>query len=138
MSPAQTTKGGAVYYIEFDTAPKLEQCLLDGEGNPVDLTDATVTISIAFAMPRGSYYTSPRDHIAVYSPCVVNPDQVNYRGWVSWTPGDPDSDSALTPPGDFLYQYTVTYDDGGVQSFPPNTYLPLVIKTKVGGRSINP
>lgn len=136
--PAQTAQGGTVYYIEFDTAPALTACLVDGAGEKIDLTGSTVTISIAFAMPRGSYYTSPRDQIVSDSPCDVDPDQVNNRGEVSWTPGDPDSDSALTPPGQFLYQFRVEYPDGGVQTLPPNTYLPLNILTRVGGRAYNP
>jgi hypothetical protein len=44
---------------------------------------------------------------------------------------------ALTPPGQFLYQFKVKYPTGGEQTIPPNTYLPLVIKTNVGGRAYN-
>ena len=99
-----------------------------------------MTISIAFAMPSGTYYTSPRDQIVSYSPCVVDPDQTEEgnRGWVSWTPGNRGPEDDLTPPGQFLYQFDVTYPDGGEQTIPPDTYLPMVIKTRVGGRAYNP
>jgi len=137
--PAQDPSGGAVYYVEFDTAPNLEACLRDGKGNKIDLTESEVTISVAFAMPRGSYYTSPRDQIVLRSPCVVDADQTEEgrRGWVAWTPGTEIGLDALTPPGQFLYQFEVTYPSGGVQTIPANTYLPMVIKTKVGGRAYN-
>jgi len=135
--PAQTQASSAVYYSEFDTAPALRACLKDGQGNPIDLTGAAVTISAAFTMPRGSYYTSPRDRMLDRSPCVVDPDQVTNTGFISWTPENRPEDQ-LTPPGEFLYNFEVTYQDGGVQTIPPNTYLPMVIKTKVGGRAANP
>ena len=139
MSPAQKPQGGAVYYVEFDTAPDLEVCLKDGKDEPIDLTGSEVTISIAFAMPRQTYYTSPRKQIVQRSECVVDPDQSEEgrRGWVAWTPGSEVDVDALTPPGQFLYQFEVTYPNGGLQTIPPNTYLPMVIKTKVGGRAYN-
>jgi hypothetical protein len=136
--PAQTVRAKTVYFTEYDTAPALRACLKDGQDEPIDLTSATVAISIAFAMPRGSYYTNPRQIIVPYAPCVVDPDQVANTGWVSWTPGPTDGVDALTPPGQFLYQFTITYPGGGSQTIPSDTYLPLVIKTRVGGRQANP
>ncbi|GAG06963.1 unnamed protein product, partial [marine sediment metagenome] len=38
-----------------------------------------------------------------------------------------------TPPGQFLYTFQVTYPDGGQQTIPPNTYMPMVIRSTVGG-----
>lgn len=135
--PAQTNQAGTVYYVEFDTAPPLAACLKDGNGDEIDLTGATVTISIAFSMPRGTYYTSPRDQIVFRSPVTVDPDQVNNKGDISWTPGAQGTDDALTPPGEFLYTFEVTYQDGTKQTIPANTYQTLIIKTPVGGRSLN-
>jgi hypothetical protein len=137
--PAQNAQGGAVYYVEFDTAPDLEACLRDGKGDPIDLTGSEVFISVAFAMPRGSYYTSPRDQIVMRSPVAIDPDQSEggRRGWVAWTPGTEVGVDALTPPGQFLYQFKVKYPNGGEQTIPPDTYLPMVIKTNVGGRAYN-
>ena len=135
---SQVAGSTAVYYIEFDTAPPLRACLKDGQDEPIDLTGASVTISVAFAMPRGTYYTSPRDNIVQNSPVTVDPDQVANTGFVAWSPGTVIGVDALTPPGEFLYQFEVTYQDLTVQTIPPNTYLPMVIKTKVGGRANNP
>jgi len=135
--PAQTKSTGTVYYVEFDTAPPLRACLKDGSDDPIDLSGAEVTITVAFTMPRQTYYTSPRDQIVVRSPCVVDPDQVNNKGFISWTPGAQGEDDALTPPGDFLYNFEVTYQDGTRQTIPPISYQTMHIQTPVGGRSLN-
>lgn len=135
--PAQSNTSGAVYYVEFDNAPPLTACLKDGNEDPIDLTGATVKITIAFAMPRGTYYTSPRDQIVVRSDVDVDADQVNNKGFVSWTPGAQGDDDALTPPGQFLYIFEVTYQDGTRQTIPANTYQTMIITSPVGGRSLN-
>jgi len=135
--PAQTTKAKTVYYVEYDTAPDLRVCLKDGDDEPIDLTGSEVTISVAFAMPRGTYYTSPRDQIVKRSPCVVDADQVLNTGYVNWTPGEQGEDDTLSPPGEFLYTFEVIYPGGGKQTIPANTYQTLIIKTPVGGRSLN-
>ena len=131
MSPAQTVGSSAVYYSEKDTAPDLPAVLSDGAGEPIDLTGSSVTISIAYS--RYSYYYSPTRRIVDRSPCVVDPDQINNTGLVRWTPGDGD----LSPPGQYLYYFQVTYPGGGVQTIPPNTYLPMIIRTPVGGQEGN-
>ena len=137
--PAQTNSASTVYYVEFDTAPPLRACLKDGEGDAIDLSGSTVTISVAFAMPRGTYYTSPRKQIIIRSEVDVDPDQVNNKGFVSWTPEPQGSlnEGILSPPGEFLYTFEVTYQDGGKQTIPANTYQTMIIKTPVGGRSLN-
>ena len=135
--PAQTAKANTVYYVEYDTAPDLRVCLKDGDDEPIDLTGSEVTISVAFAMPRGTYYTSPRDQIVKRSECVVDADQVLNTGFINWTPGAQGEDDTLSPPGEFLYTFEVTYPGGGKQTIPANTYQTLIIKTPVGGRSLN-
>ena len=137
--PAQTTEAETVYYVEFDTAPDLVACLKDKFRNPIDLSGATVTISIAFAMPRNDYYTSPRDQIVRRSSVVVDPDQSEggRRGFVSWTPGEQGEDDTLSPPGQFLYTFEVIYPSGGKQTIPANSYETMIIRTPVGGRSLN-
>ena len=129
--PAQTSAPAVVYYVDGDTAPPLRACLKDKEDNPINLTEAGVTISIAFAMPRQTYYTSPRNKIVNKAVCVVDVDQSEdgNRGFVTWTPEEED----LTPPGQFLYTFQVTFPDGGKQTIPPNTYMPMVIRSTVGG-----
>ncbi len=137
--PAQTTGADTVYYVEFDTAPPLRACLKDGQGDPIDLTGSTVTITVAFAMPRGTYYTSPRAQIITRAEVVVDSDQVANKGFVSWTPEPQDSvnEGILSPPGEFLYTFEVIYQDGGKQTIPANTYQTMIIKSPVGGRSLN-
>ena len=129
--PAQQMASSPVYYSENDTAPNLVSTLKDGAGERIDLTGCTVTISIAYS--RYSYYYSPTRRIVDESPCVIDPDQVNNKGVVHWTPGA----GELSPPGEFQYIFRVTYPDGGVQTIPPNTYLPMFIRTPVGGQESN-
>ncbi len=131
--PAQTAKATAAHYTEGDTAPPLTAQLIGEDGLPVNLTSATIVINIAFAMPRGTYYTSPRDRIVSQDACQIVGDPT--LGNVSWTPGTVDGTDRLSPPGQFLYQFEVTYSGGGVQTIPSNTYLPLIIKSAVGGRA---
>lgn len=142
--PTQAKNAATVYqYAEFSTGPPLEDVIRHPQtGELVDLTGATVAISIAWSMPHGSYYTSPRDRIVDEQPAVVDADQVNNTGKVAWTPGTTVGVDALTPPGTFLYQWYVTFTsgeyDGQEWIIPGNTYKPLVIRARVGGRAYNP
>ena len=127
--PVQTSAAQVVYYAQFDTAPALVALLTDGAGNPVDLTGASVTIRIAYG--RYSYFYSPTRAIVDDFPCFVTDalaGEVEYR---------PAADH-LDPPGEFQYTFEVTYPDLTRQTFPPNTYLPLIIRTRVGGRPGSP
>jgi hypothetical protein len=127
--PAQQTAGKTVYYSENDTAPDLAVILEDGDGEAVDLTGATVVINIAYQ--RWSYYYSPYAKIVTASACVVDPDQVLNKGRITWTPGT----GELSPAGQYAYTFLVTWFDGTKQTFPPNTYLPMIIKSNVGGNA---
>jgi len=129
MPTQQTRTPRVVQRSEFDTRPITKQ-LLDEYDEPMDLTGATVTFSMAFAMPRGTYYTSPRDQQIFEQPCVID-DAAN--GWVTFHPGTTKDVDALWPPGNFLYQFIVTVNDGSVWVVPENTYWPLHIITRVGG-----
>ena len=115
------------FYAESDTAPPLDKCLRDNEGNPINLTDASVTINIAYA--RWSHYYSPYKRIVDRSPCVVDPDQEANPGCVKWFPGEGD----LTPTGDFQYTFEITFSDDSLQTVPSRTYFVLVIRATVGG-----
>jgi len=130
----QTRTPRVVQRSEYDTRVIRNQ-LFDEYDEPIDLTDATVTFSMAFSMPRNTYYTSPRDQQIFEQPCVPDPDQVANIGYVDFHPGVDEGVDALTPPGDFLYQYIVTKNDGSVWVVPENTYWPLHVITRVGGRS---
>ena len=141
--PAQTKNVTArtVFYVEFDTAPAMVTDLVDVEtGEPIDLTEVgtTVVLNVAWASPHGSYYASPRDRIISQQACVIDPDQVANPGRVRYTPGSVQFVDAMSPPGAFNYQHEVTYGvSGGTQTVPANTYQPLVVRSKVGGRSFN-
>lgn len=125
--PAQTSGSIIAAYAVGDTAPPLQRQLLDGAEQPIDLTGATVTITIA--PQRHSYFYSPVEPIVEDSPCTVDPDQVNNTGWVSWSPPV----GALDPAGPYQFNFQITYQDGRVQTIPPNSYLPMVIGSKAGG-----
>ncbi len=129
--PTQTASNVSTYYAELDTAPPLRVCLKDGDGDPIDLTGATVVINVAYA--RWSHYYSPFRRIIDQQPCAVDADQVNNKGFIAFTPGTTEGVDAMTPAGSFHMTFEVTYQDGGVQTIPPDTYLPLIIRATVGG-----
>ncbi len=131
--PAQTTAAEASYYSEFDTAPPLLVCLKDKFGEPIDLTGAEVDLNVAYA--RWSHYYSPFRRIIDQQPCVVDPDQTEggKRGVVRYFPGTVQGTDAMSPAGSFHMTFEVTYPDDTVQTIPPDTYLPLIIRSTVGG-----
>lgn len=126
--PAQTNAPSTVFYVEGDTAPDLEVQLVDADGAGIPLTDAA-SASITIAPDRWSYYWSPVVPIVLNGTCVINPDQVTYPGYVTWTPGVDE----LSPAGNYEYRIKVTWNDGSDQTFPPNETLRLTIRAKVGG-----
>ena len=128
--PAQLNQNKTQYYARLDTAPPLQRCLKGGNGEPINLAGATVTISIAYAMRSGGFVLFPKDLIVREKDCVVLDQTVEENlGWVEWYPDEGD----LTPSGRFQYTYEITYQDGRHQTVPPNTWLPMVIQPKVGG-----
>ena len=129
--PTQTPTNVSTFYAELDTAPPLRVCLRDGQGDPIDLSGATVVINVAYA--RWSHYYSPFRRIIDQQLCDVDPDQDNNKGFISFTPGTDEGVNAMTPAGSFHMTFEVTYQDGGVQTIPADTYLPLIIRSTVGG-----
>jgi hypothetical protein len=123
--PAQTQTSGAAYYSENDTAPVLVRQLLDGNGDPYDLQEAA-GVTITIAPSRYSHYYSPPTPIVDRGNAAVTNAAL---GYVSWEPQNGD----LSPPGTYHYIFEVTWDDGTVQTFPPNGYESLIIRTKPGG-----
>ncbi len=127
--PAQSTTPATAYYSEGDTAPALARQLLDGNGDAIDLTNAS-KVEIRVAHAQESHYYSPYEPIvdfdAASNPCTIT-DAAN--GQVSWTPGADD----LTPPGAYHYVFKITYNDGSVETVPNNSYETMVIRTKPGG-----
>jgi hypothetical protein len=123
--PAQSTTSGAAYYSENDTAPLLTRQLLDGNGNPYNLEDATA-VTITIAPTSWSQYYSPMAPIVDRGPASVSNASL---GYVVWEPQVGD----LSPPGSYSYIFEVTWNDGSIQTFPPNSYETLIIRTKPGG-----
>lgn len=127
--PSQTTVSATAYYSENDTAPDLLRQLVDGVGNPIDLSDAT-TVTIIVSYARYSHYYSPFPKKVDRGPCdIVAPPS---DGWVSWTPAAGD----LSPPGVYHYVFEVTFNDGTKMTVPANTYETLVVTTKPGGQEL--
>jgi hypothetical protein len=112
-----------------NTAPNLRNCLVDGDGIPIDLTGATVVINIAFA--SWSFYYAPQRRLVTDGVCVVDPDQTETgnRGFVDWTPLTTD----LSLAGTYRYTYDITYQSGGVQTISPNAENSLTVRPPVGG-----
>ena len=125
--PQQTTSLGLVEYALYDTAPPLRAQLVDGNGDPIDLTGASVVINVA--PTQGTYGTSDPTRLVSASPCVVDPDQVNNTGFVAWTPS-PDS---LNRWGGYSYNFEVTYPDNTRQTISPKGENTLIVRFPIGG-----
>ncbi len=125
--PAQSSSPKVAFYQVLDTAPDYDVFLEDGDGNRINLTGATVTIDIAYS--SYSYYYSPYIRLVESGACVVDADQSANKGLVHYTPGAADFDTV----GTFFARFLVIYSGGGRQSIPPNTYLPIVLRERVGG-----
>jgi hypothetical protein len=112
-----------------NTAPNLRTCLVDGVGDPIDLTGATVVINIAYA--SWSFYYAPQLRLVTGGVCVVDPDQTETgnRGFVDWTPLPTD----LSLAGTFRYTYDITYPGGKVQTIAPNAENSMTVRPPVGG-----
>lgn len=125
--PAQSTTSATAYYSENDTSPALRRQLVDGDGDPINLTSATsVTIIISYA--RYSHYYSPFPKKVDRAACVIEAPASD--GWIHWNPAVAD----LSPPGSYHYIFEITWNDGTVQTVPVNTYETLIVKTKPGGQ----
>jgi hypothetical protein len=125
--PAQTTALGLVEYAMFDTAPPLVAQLVDGDGDPINLTNATVVINVS---PTNSTYgTSDPTRLIDGASVDVDADQVNNTGFVSWTP----SSTALDRFGSYSYNFEVTFADNTRQTVSPKAENVLIVRFPVGG-----
>ena len=127
--PSQLSGPTTPEWTVGDTAPPLVSCLTDGNGDPIDLTGATVTILIAWG--SWSYYYAPQRRLVDGGPCVVDPDQTEEgnRGYVSWSPLATD----LTFAGDFRFVYNVVHANATRQSISPNAQNTMIVRPPVGG-----
>ena len=94
-----------------DTSPQIAAILQDGDGTAIDLTGATVR----FHMKKIGASTASTDAAAT----VVNADagSVKYE-WVA-------ADTANA--GTFQAEFEVTYTNGGVETFPNDQSIAIVI-----------
>lgn len=102
----------ADFYIkQGDTRPTLTRQLLDEDGEPVDVTGATVRFTLED--PSGAVVVTEQLCTVLDGPT----GEVAYE----WQPGDTDRDGA------HLGEFEVTYADGGVQTFPNPKQLTIEI-----------
>jgi len=128
--PAQTSAPSTVFYVEDDTGPSLRVQLVDSDNVGISLVNAA-SAAITIAPTRWSYYYSPVIPIVDDAAMVIDTDQTTYPGYVDWYPEAGD----LSPAGNYQYRIKVTWNDGSVQTFPPNETLRLTIRSKVGGNT---
>lgn len=105
------------YWREDDTASDIVDVLRDANGNPVNLTGASVKL---VAVPLKGGDPKIDDPAALEGPPV--------DGGVRYSPAAGDTDT----PGDFLGTWVVTYSGGDIQSFPNAGYLLITVTPKAG------
>lgn len=99
-----------------DTAPSLRATLLNGSGNVIDLTGATVR----FHMRELGKTT-----IIVNQACTV----INAAGGIvqyDWVAADTDTI------GSYQAEFQVTYSDGTIETFPNDSYIRVDIIDDIG------
>ena len=125
--PKQTISSSVPEWAVGDTTPPMRVCLTDGNGDPIDLTGATVVLNVAHS--SWDYYYAPQNRIINGSPCTVDPDQVTYKGFVDWEPITGD----LFLAGTFRFTFEVTYPSSKRQTIAPNATNTIIIRAPVGG-----
>lgn len=96
-----------------DTRHAIKATLKDVNGNPVDLTGATVNFFMA----------TRRSEILVNKEALQQDGQV----WAIFEEGETDT------PGLMEAEFRVSYPDGRVESFPHDSYLQVKIMKNKGG-----
>lgn len=125
--PAQTSASVVPEYAIYDTAPPLVQYLVDGDGEPYDLTGATVRINIT--PTYSGYGQNDPSRMVDGALCQVEPDQVTFRGLVRWYP----QSESLNRWGTFAYNFEVTWPDLTVQTISPKGDNTMVVRHPIGG-----
>jgi hypothetical protein len=98
-----------------DTRTALRAQLLDGEGNPVDLTDSLVYF-------RMSEFTN--------STTRINRQALVQENGEVWFVFEKDE---VSQPGIFKAEFHVEYPDGRKEVFPNSGYIKVTIEPSVGG-----
>lgn len=99
-----------------DTLPSIEATLRDGSGAIIDLTDSTVRFHMRGKSERIAKVDSPA--------VIVDPTAGTVR--YDWSPEDTDT------PGDYQFEWQVTYDDGPIVTCPNIGYNTLLIASELG------
>lgn len=102
---------GTFYITQDDENPALDATLTDSDGDPVDLSNATVEFSLAEPRGRGNIFTK------AVTVVTAADGEVRY----SWDAED------TSEPGRYRGEFIVTYSDGTTQRFPNWTYHTVVI-----------
>lgn len=101
-----------------DTWPPFRTRLLDGNGEPVSLTGATIRF-IAIDNAGQSL---------IDGAAVADADQVTNKGWLQYEPTA--ADTALA--GTFRCEWEVTFPTGKVETFPVLAYDLLIVRGDLG------
>lgn len=99
------------YIRQNDTFPPIEATLYDGSGALVNLAGADVKFQMTKAL------TGATVKVDAAADIVSPSGQVAY----SWDPADTDEE------GTFNGTFEVTYSGGGVQSFPNDRFITVVV-----------
>jgi hypothetical protein len=107
------------FYIKVgDTREPIERILRGSDGDPVDLTDATVRFLMR---PRAD---PDGDNVVDAEATIV--DEISGHVRYAWQDGDTEE------PGHYRGEFEVTYDDDSVETFPNDGYLNVYITTDLG------
>ena len=93
-----------------DTSPNIQAQLLDGDGFPIDVSQATVRFHV-----RNAEGTVIIDEPAVI---LVGTDGTVEYGWDA-------ADTATA--GTYQGEFEVTYESGKIETFPNASYIEIVI-----------
>lgn len=104
------------YIKQNDTSPSLRSFLRDGDGDPIDLTGATVKFLMR---PIGGTTLKINDSAVIVTALS---GLVQYE----WEVGDTDT------VGSYQAEFEVTYTGGDVETFPNNGYIRVEVTDDLG------
>lgn len=105
------------WFKQGDTAPAIVAVLLDGDGNPVSLVGASVRF----------HMMDQDENVVITANGVVDPDQTNNKGQVSYSWQSTD----LANAGVFLAEWEVTFLNSTKETFPNNGYDVVRISKEI-------
>ena len=99
-----------------DTAPSLRATLLDGDGNPVNLSGSTVRFHMRLLGQTA----------IVVNQSATLIDAANGIAQYNWVAADTDTI------GSYQAEFQVTYSDGAIETFPNDSYIRVDIIDDIG------